>query len=594
MSIQGRFQSSGFIRKSTGSIRSDVFETNSKKNLIVILIFTAIFLLTGCVSDKTDEKSVIVSYQQVLAERGPQQRVDAEGKDSNVSLGLLRPVSTRAGTIPDVEIIIDPNSGQHNVPLTIEQAIARTLANSPEIRVVSFDPSIAKQDITRAAAEFDVTAFGDLNFENEDNPQNSIYQSGQSDERTLEAGVKQKSITGSEWSLSYAMTRSWDDLSGRTLSTRYEPILGFQLRQPLLRDAWQEVTLAGVDVAKLNYKISLLQFRQKAEETAIGVISAYWRLLQARRDLEIHQKLLANTLETLEKVISRREIDATELHIKQTEASAKTREAALIQARKRIYDAQDVLIRLMADAQLNVLEDFNIIPATEPIKSLEMLEESKLLELALNKNPIIQQARIGIEIADINIRVAENQDMPRLDLTASARTQGLAKGPENAQERLYNGDYVSYGLGLSLEYPLGNRQREAELIQRRFERRQAFAILHNVADQAAQLVRERTRRAQTNYSEIQVQKDAIVAAQDYLEAMEETENIREQMTPEFLLVKLQAQEVLANAQMAQVRATVEFNIALAELAQTLGTVLELHQVEPSLLNISSYDSETNR
>lgn len=593
MSIQGRFRSSGFIQKSIDSIRSDVFSADTNTSFIFTLVFCAGFLLAGCVSDKMDEKSVLASYQRILADQGPQQRLDTEGNDSTKSLGLLRPVASVANNIPNVEITTDPNTGRQNVALTIEQVLARTLANSPEIRVVSFDPSIAKQNITKAASEFDVTAFGELNLENEDNPPNSIYQSGQSDERSLETGVKQKSITGSEWSLSYAMTRSWDDLSGRTLSTRYEPILGFQLRQPLLRDAWQEVTLAGVDVAKLNYKISLLIFRQKAEETATGVISAYWRLLQARRDLEIHQGLLNNTLETLEKVISRKEIDATELHIKQTEASAKTREAALIQARKRIYDAQDVLIRLMADAQLNILDDFNIIPATEPSQELKMLEEPKLLELALNKNPIIQQARIGTEIADINIRVAENQDMPRLDLRASARTQGLAKGPENAQDRLYNRDYVSYGLGLSLEYPLGNRQREAELIQRRFERRQAFTILHNVADQAAQLVRERARRVETNYSEIQVQKDAIEAARIYLEVLKDTENIREQLTPEFLLVKLQAQEVLANAQMSEVRAIVEFNIALAELAQTLGTVLELHQVENSLPNIS-YDNNISK
>jgi outer membrane protein len=593
MSIQGRFQSTDHIQRRGYSIWSLTLNAHKHANIIVPLVLSAVFLLAGCVSDKMDEKTVLVSYQQLLAERSYHNRVNMDGKDPNKPLGLLQPVPSTAGNIPDVEIITDPNTGRQKVTLTIEQVLARTLANSPEIRVVSFDPSIAKQDITRAAAEFDVTAFGDLNFENEDNPPNSIYQSGQSDERTLETGVKQKSITGSEWSLSYAMTRSWDDLSGRTLSTRYEPILGFQLKQPLLRDAWQEVTLAGVDAAKLNYKISLLGFRQKAEETAVGVISAYWRLLQARRDLEIHQKLLDSTLETLDKVVSRREIDATELHIKQTEASVKTREAALIQARKQIYDAQDILIRLMADAQLNVLEDFNIIPASEPSRELEMPEESKLLEIALDKNPVVQQARLGTEIADINIRVAENQDMPRLDLKASARTQGMAKGPENAQDRLYNGDYVSYGLGLSLEYPLGNRQREAELIQRRFERRQAFTILHNVADQAAQLIRERVRRAQTNYSEIQVQKEAIEAARNYLEAMEEAENIREQMTPEFLLVKLQAQDVLANAQMSEVRAIVEFNIALAELAQTLGTVLELHHVETSLPNIP-YDKNISR
>ena len=70
-----------------------------------------------------------------------------------------------------------------------------------------------------------------------------------------------------------------------------------------------------------------------------------------------------------------------------------------------------------------------------------------------------------------------------------------------------------------------------------------------------------------------------------MQVLQDTEEIRERLTPEFLLVKLQAQEFLANAQMSEVRAIVDFNIAFAELAQTLGTVLELHQVEVSLPRI---------
>jgi outer membrane protein len=561
-------------------------------NTSIYVTFSLIFALIlsgGCVSEEVEQQGALFHYQQSLANQGPQKRIDNEGQDMNQPLGLLKQVPSEQGIIPEVEIITDPNTGRKVVYLTIEQVLARTLANSPEIRVVSFDPSIAKQDITKAASEFDITAFGDLNLENEDNPKNSIYQSGQSDSRTLETGVKQKSITGSEWTLSYALTRSWDDLSGRTLSTRYEPILGFQLRQPLLRDAWQEVTLAGVDIAKMNYQIALLGFRQKAEDIAASVISAYWNYFQARRNVEIYKRLLDRTYETLEKVEARQEIDATEVHIKQTEASIKAREAVLLQTRKGVIDAQDVLTRLMADPQLNVLNEFNIIPASTPTQQTHELELSELLDIAMRKNPVIQQARIEIKITDINIRVAENQDMPRLDLVGSARAQGLAGGPENAQERLTRGDYVSYGVGLSLEYPIGNRQREAELIQRRIERRKAVAVLHNVADQAAQLVRERARRIRTNYEEIQIQQQAVDAAYIQLQVLEDTEEIRERLTPEFLLLKLQSQESLASAQVAHVKAIVDFNIALAELAQTLGTVLELHQVEESLPAFSGND-----
>ena len=170
---------------------------------------------------------------------------------------VLKPVASQASSLPKLEIKTDPNTGEKIVNLTIEEVIQKALANSPEIRIVSFDPSVSRLDITKAASEFDVTAFGDLNYETEDNPENSIYQAGQSNSRSIDAGLRQKLITGADWSLTYAFTRNWDDLSGRTFSTRYEPILSFQLRQPLLRNGWQQLNLAKVDIAKMNYQVAM-------------------------------------------------------------------------------------------------------------------------------------------------------------------------------------------------------------------------------------------------------------------------------------------------------------------------------------------------
>ncbi len=555
-------------------------------------LFSVVCLLAilGCVSDEVEDKGIITSYQQTLADRGPQQRADPLRP-----LAILRPTPDPNGVLSELEVVIDPNTGRKIFELTIEQAIERALANSPEIRVVSFDPSIAKQDITKAAAEFDITAFGRVNFEQDDNPVNSIYQPGQSDVRLLESGIKQKGITGSEWSLSYALTRSWDDLWGRTLPTRYEPILAFQIKQPLLRDAWEQTNLAGVNIARLNHEIALLGFRQKAEDVSTEVISAYWRLLQARRDFEILQKLLQRTLETSKKVLGRREIDATDVQIKQMEASAKAREAVLLQASKRVIDAQDALVRLMADPQVSVLDEVEIVPASTPSTMEEELEQftakdkqrqAEILGLAMKKNPIMQQARVAITIADINIQVAENQEMARLDLIASSRIQGLDRSPGRAQDNFNSGDYASYAVGLSLEYPLGNRQREAELLKRRIERRKAISTLQNLADQVAIQAKERMRMVETNRAEIEIQEQAAQAARTHLQAVEDSEPIRERLTPEFLLVKLQAQGALADAEMAEIKAVADFNISLAQLAQTTGTVLELRQVSTALPIVS--------
>jgi outer membrane protein TolC len=561
-------------------------------SLSCVLFIILIAQLAGCVSDEVDGQAALTSYQQALADKGPQQRADTEGKDSQQPLDLIKPIPD--GIPEEVEIVIDPNTGRKVIALTIEQAIVRALANSPEIRVVSFDPSIARQDITKAAAEFDVTAFGSINYEQDDNPVNSIFQSGQSDVRLLESGIKQKGVTGSEWSLSYALTRSWDDLATRSLPTRYEPILAFQVRQPLLRDAWKQTNLAGVNIARLNHDIAVLGFRQKAEDVSTQVISAYWRLLQARRNFEILQKLLERTLETLTKVLGRQEIDATDVQIKQMEASAKSREAILLQASRAVIDAQDVLLRLMADPQVSLLDELEIIPDTAPSEKTQEIEQAEILGRAINKNPVMQQARVAVAIADINIRVAENQEMSRLDLIASSRLQGINQSQGQAQNNFNRGDYVSYAIGLSLEFPLGNRQREAELIRRRLERRKAVSTLQNLADQVAIQAKERIRLVETNLAEIQIQADAAEAARIHLQAVEDSEPVRERLTPEFLLVKLQAQAALADAQRAHIKAIADFNISMAELAQTMGAVLELRQVSTALPAIAERNNVPER
>ena len=551
---------------------------------IFVLAVLATFQFAGCVSDKVDKQDILVAYQQALADRGPQERIDTEGEDSEQPLNLLKPVSD--GILDKFDIVVDPNTGRKVVRLKIEQAIVKALANSPEITVVSFDPSIAKQEITKEAAEFDVTAFGTINYEQDDNPVNSIFQPGQSDVRFLESGIKGRDVTGSEWSLSYLVTRSWDDLANRTLSTRYEPILSFQVRQPLLRDSGKQTNLSGVNIARLNHDIAVLGFRQKAEEVSTQVISAYWRLRQARHDYEILKKLFERTNDTLSKVLGRKEIDATDVQIKQAESSAKSRQAILLQAGRAIIDAQDALLRLMADPQVSLLDELEVIPETDPVMTTKQLDTSEILGKAMKKNPVLQQARVAVAVADINMHVAKNQEMPKLDLVASSRLQGIAQSPGPAQDNFNRGDYVSYAVGLSLEFPLGNRQREAERLRRRLERRKAVSTLQNLADQVAIQAKERIRLVQISLEEIDIQQQAAEAARIHLKAVEDSEPVREKLTPEFLLVKLQAQASLADAQRAEVNAITEFNISMVELAQTMGTVLELRQVSTALPVVS--------
>jgi outer membrane protein TolC len=163
---------------------------------------------------------------------------------------------------------------------------------------------------------------------------------------------------------------------------------------------------------------------------------------------------------------------------------------------------------------------------------------------------------------------------------------GLDDSYSDAQQVLYDGDYNSYAVGVTLEIPLGNRQRQAEFTKRLLEKSKAASQRWNISDQVAVAVREAIRSAETNFEQIRVQQEAVEAARAYLTALEDTEQIRTQLTPEFLLVKLQAQEALADAARGEIRAAADYNIALVRLAQATGTVLDMRYVKNVLPEIA--------
>ena len=549
---------------------------------VMILIPCLLFFVTGCVSERVKIQGIVPPYQETLVGRGPQERTGTEALDP------IRPLPDPA--LPGLMETKD-DTGRSTIDLTLEDAVARALVNSPELTSVSFDPSIAKDDLAIAASEFDIIAFGEVDYNKNDKLSNDISLSTESHSSSYEAGIKQKGTTGAEWRFAYSLTRSVDESISRRFKTAYEPVMTFELRQPLLRDAWFDINLADVNISKINYQISLADFRQKAEDIASEVISLYWRLLQARRDVDIQQAMLDMTIDTLRQVETRKKIDATMGDIKQAEASVKNREATLFEIKKVHADVQDQLVRFLADHQMNLIDDLNIVPISSPDMNHTDFDQSELLKLALKNNPNVNRAKLKVEAADINVRVAKKQMMPRLDFFGATEVSGLSDAQGEAQEQISGRDYVNYSIGLALEYPLGNREKKATFHRRKLQHGKAVSNLQSITDQVAALVKKRVRSVETAHENIQIWKEAVNAASIHLKSLDDILRVRKKLTPEYLLTKIQAQESLAKAQRSEVKAIVDYNIALVRLDQAVGTVLDIRAVKKALPVNASIDTK---
>jgi outer membrane protein TolC len=571
-------------------------------------------LVAGCVGPGGVDNTALRRYQAGLVRHGALHRAE-----ETAPLGLMRPMG-EAG-VPELQVrqgtakVLDPQGilveRQVNlIDLSLEQAVLRALTNSPEIRVASFDPGIARQELIKAAAAFDPTLYGSFEHNKEDKKRTPIY-FGVPEQQwrdRLNVGIKQRTVTGAEvkaeYELSKQETRSPQD-------KEYEQLWSLTVKQPLLRDAWSEVNLATVRVARINRDMSDQAFRDKVEQTVGTVVTGYWNLHLARRNVEIQQWLLTLTEETLGKVKARGEMDATDVHIKQTEAALESRRAALFRAQKAVLDAQDKLARTLDDRKVNLLDDYVLVPTTPladaplhlsvsdlvvtalkhlPVVGPELdlahlkakFNVSDQLATALKHSPLLAQARMAVASADISVDVANNQLLPRLDLGAGATIQGLGTTVFHSNEQIGWFNYISYNVSLTYEYPLGNREAESNLAKAKLQKAKAVATMQDLATQVAVVVRERVRLVRTGHMELRRQRAAVEAFRAQLAAMEVTEKEMGKLTPEWLSLKLSTQEALAAAQAAEVQATVDYNNAMINLAQVTGTVLYLLRVRIDL------------
>lgn len=540
---------------------------------VTTFLLVLALMVSGCVRPGDVDVTDVYRLQQALGERSPQDR-------SHDGLGPITPASN---AVPPLSSRKDPDTGQAVFSLSLRECILRALANNTDIAVVSFDPAISRQQMIQAAAAFDYTVFGSFGYEATDTARNDRSNLPDPRQKSLQLGVRNTTVTGAEWELSHTYVRSWDDDDADAANRWYVQDLALEVTQPLLRGAWPEVNLAELRIARLDHKISLSEFRAEVERIITETVSAYYRLIQTRQEVDIARRLLEVTRKTYEQVKKREKIDATAVQIKQSESAVKTRQAFLLEALKLRKDAQDNLARLLSDPQLNLVEDYVILPtndlSTQPV---EVDQEDQLLT-ALRLNPSLEQLRLAIQQAEINITVAKNNLLPSLNLTAGFDINGGSRrNREMTWHDLSSVRYASYNMQLTFEYPLGNRQAKATLAEARLTRKQAMTRLQNTADLVAQSIRERIRQIQTQYEEYVVQSAALDAARAQVEALDALERLRGKLSPEFLNLKLNAQETVAQAESNQLQALVNYNTAMLDLARTTGAVLEMNQVELAL------------
>lgn len=393
----------------------------------------------------------------------------------------------------------------------------------------------------------------------------------------LSAGISQKLLTGAEYDLTLKPRRTF--VAGQTgflFNPSYDSDFTLNLSQPLLRDFGTEVNRAQIRIAQNNARVEDHVFFDRVLQVISTVEQTYWELVFAHEGLKVAQTALRAAEELLASNRAKAKAGLMAIvDVLQAEAAVASRVGLVLVAEKEIGDQQDRLRQLLNPSEEELRQEVQVIPVDTPIQSLEPISLQEAIDIAIERRPEILQASKNIETSGLNVKFAKNQLLPSLALEGTAGLAGLGSDPGDMFDRNFSGDFYNWGGGLVLSYPLGNRSAWSQYRKRQIEARNAQASLQSARQQVIIDLKEAVRRVRTDFKRIETTRSARILSEKQLEAEQERLNVG-LSTTRFVL---DFQRDLAIAQRNELRAVVDYNKSLSNLARQKGTTLEQYAIE---------------
>ncbi len=462
---------------------------------------------------------------------------------------------------------------EHNLDITISRHTKEARLTDILFEQAKFDPTLdfsARYDRTVSPVNQPIFGFS---------PGSVITEPQTFDQNVqkFDVGLSQKLITGGDWDLTFNPQRtSTAGQTGFLFNPAYTSSLTLILTQPLLRNFGTETNRTQILVAKNNAQVEEHEFLTSVLTVIASVQQTFWELVFANEDLKVAQIALkaAQELEASNRAKAEAGV-MTVVDVLQAQAAVADRMEGVLKAERAIGDQEDRLRQLLSPSEDSLRRTVRLIPTDKPKTSLDPLSLEETIDTALQQRPEVLQAAKNIESSNLNVGFAKNQLLPSLNVEGTAGLKSLGKSPSDKIDRLFSGSFYELGAGLVLSYPLGNRSAWSQYRKRRLEARNALASLQRARQEVIINIREAVRGVQTDFKRIETTRSARILAQKQLVA--ETERLNLGLSTTRLVLEFQRD--LAIARGKEVRAIVDYNKSLSNLARQKGTTLEQYGIQ---------------
>ncbi|MEM9064830.1 MAG: TolC family protein [Planctomycetota bacterium] len=465
--------------------------------------------------------------------------------------------------------------GRESVEFDLAEVRAAVLQNNLDLRVALLSPTQANARLSREEAAFDQVFTLNAQWSNNDAPVINSTQSGESLFQSINPGVRVPLRSGGTAEFTLPTTRTRTDNQFATLDPSYNTEVQFSFSQPLLRGAGRRANTHSIRLAAYDQQISEAQTKLEVIRQVANADRAYWLLYGARAQLEVRQQQLELAQEQLDRAERQERAGrASEVEVIRAQAGVADRLEQIIVAENEVLRQQRQLKELMNIDGLDIATRTLVVPETVPDPVEYEFNTAALTASAVSQRMELLELELRIASDASTIDFNRNQALPLVTLDYTYRWRGLGGVYNDAVDSLGQYQFISHIFGLNAEVPISNEAaksavREAILARlARLGTREAreLSIRREVLDAVDQL--------EATWQRIIAARQSVLLNARTLLAEEREFNVGRSTSTDVL----DASANLADAQSAEVRALVDYQIAQVDLAFATGTLLGASRV----------------
>jgi outer membrane protein len=489
-----------------------------------------------------------------------------------------------------------PPLGATPARLTIREAVAAALQNNPGLIAQSLNPVIQEQGILGAQARFDPIFAAETDYNHTVTPAPSALSGAETvDTSSFDWNfvARKGFITGGSVDVQFLNNRFKTNSNFQGLTPQYEPQALITLNQPLLRDFGLYFTRLRIQIAEVATDAAVEDYRAAAADFITRVIRAYWEVVLTNEVLRVRQDFFALAQQTVRDNRTRVDVGVLPpVAVKESEAEAARREEEVIVAENNEFQAKRVLQQLVFLPGFNEWLPRAIDPVDRPSTERVEINPEASLQQAVTTRGEIRAARLNVQANDLNVKITENQLMPRFDVVGTYGVNALSGDPTrkadpldfrsiyggtygDALGRLVSNNFYTYAGGVRLEIPLANAAADAQARQSRVQREQAMGVYRQRVADVALEVGQALGDVASNMKRIEASRVARELAEENLR--NQTRRYEVGMVTTTDLIRFQNE--VANAQLVEIQAIIDYNNSTTALDRAKGDLLQRFNVE---------------